>query len=702
MTLYTSMKTNPLVRLLSCIKFQVLSTFALVLCFVLMFVPVHADLDVLVIGSIHSFSEGNESGVVQEKAFNPTSIATQLQSILSQDSAISETVNVEFEDIYKSKFLNTPIGGSGTLWSMEFHCYSLVQHFMWPEDKDARLANLRGEGDYVWDYIILCGDPYVMANFPGVYAEGVKMIHHEISQSANPAQLILLAQWPENNSGFSANDFNEIVHRVGDSAGVTVVPAGKAWDTYTSQDSSSSHPTPKGEYLAAASIYSMLYDRSAKSSGYTFASDGDTIADHALASIQANVGVPQYTGLYTLENAFQMKYVTKRTVSYTEYGTSTEEGFHRGLVDAFAAARVSPDRRGGSAANPVDFTYSRGTDAFEPDKQYNYGDRLQRGERTYGFPVGDHRGTAETEDGELTMRYGIDKRFYGGHSFYNGTDLGIAYSMVRENEVPLDVRAIPVRLLWAKMQHFQPTILAHRDGWHLSDELDRAVGAYMYTSLSGRCPIDDEPADTTSTQWKQWWCRKIGYETAWQMAHLTTRVPGFRVTPSSATATSVTPSTTETMTVEFAYPPQEAVTVSVSCTNHAAAIVGPKTLTFTRSNYNTPRQITLAGLPGAAASEDFEIVFTTTSEDHIFNGLSDFWAFNTTRSSTEVLTPVDAGISDINTVEDIAVAMDLNVATAEANNTILIGPFHGSVQWLGNGVVEYTPSIGYLGADQIV
>ena len=56
-------------------------------------VPAKSDLDVLVIGSTNTYSERNESGVVQEKAFNPTAIGTQLQSILSQDSAISETAN---------------------------------------------------------------------------------------------------------------------------------------------------------------------------------------------------------------------------------------------------------------------------------------------------------------------------------------------------------------------------------------------------------------------------------------------------------------------------------------------------------------------------------------------------------------------------------------------------------------------------------
>jgi hypothetical protein len=65
--------------------------------------PAQASLDILIVGSTHSFSEGNESGVLQEKPFNPTDIASELQSILENDSAIGETVNVIFDDIYKSE-----------------------------------------------------------------------------------------------------------------------------------------------------------------------------------------------------------------------------------------------------------------------------------------------------------------------------------------------------------------------------------------------------------------------------------------------------------------------------------------------------------------------------------------------------------------------------------------------------------------------
>ena len=655
------------------------------------------QLNILVLGSTHSYSEREigQAGVAHEKPFNPGGIASQLQSILAQDAAIAGTVNVTFEDIFKTKQIDTTVGSAATIWDLTYYSYSLIQHFMWPEGKDVRLADLRGEGTVAWDYIVLCEDPYIMANFPGMFAEGVKMIQNEVAKSASPAQVILLAQWPENSSGFSAGDFNEVVYRVGDSAGLPVVPSGKAWDAFTGQDTASAHPTPKGEYLAASAIYSRIFDRSAATSAYTYNPGGDAIANHAFSVVQANDGVAQYAGKYTIENPFQMKYYRGRQVDWNEYGTSTEEGFAGGLNDALSQARVGSVRRNPPASgNPVDLSYSRGNDWFEPEKQYRVDPAMH--DRVHGFPMGDHRNT-----GPLTMRYGIDKRYYRNSSHSNGTDLGIAYSMVREGEVPQDVRGIPVRLMWAKINHFRPEILAYRDSWHLSRELDRAVGAYMFTLLTGRCPVEAEPAEQSSTAWQQWFTRKLGYETAWQMAHLTTRAPGFRVLPSATNATTITPGGSETMTVQFVNPPQQEVTVSVSISNSSAAIVGPQTLVFTPANYNIPQQVTVAGIPGATAAENFEVAFSTTSTDEIYDGLSDAWGYTINRSSTVSVSQTDNGTQQVLATQSTPVEIQLGVTGADAANTTFAGPANGSISWTGPATIEYTPTSDYLGSDYI-
>lgn len=133
-------------------------TVAMIISLMLSMSFAQASLDILIIGSTHSYSEGAEAGVVHEKPFNPSGIATQLQSILAQDPAISETVNVVFEDVYKSKVLTTSITDT-QFWSRNFHSYSLAQYFMWPDGKDTRMSNLRGQNGTAWDYIIVCEDP---------------------------------------------------------------------------------------------------------------------------------------------------------------------------------------------------------------------------------------------------------------------------------------------------------------------------------------------------------------------------------------------------------------------------------------------------------------------------------------------------------------------------------------------------------------
>jgi hypothetical protein len=51
-------------------------------------------------------------------------------------------------------------------------------------------------------------------------------------------------------------------------------------------------------------------------------------------------------------------------------------------------------------------------------------------------------------------------------------------------------------------------------------DLDKASGAFMYTVLTEKCVLGDEPADRNSAEWKSWTAHKIGYETAWTLMHL--------------------------------------------------------------------------------------------------------------------------------------------------------------------------------------
>ena len=131
-------------------------------------------------------------------------------------------------------------------------------------------------------------DPYLLANMPGVFAEGVQLLTQEISKGG--AETILFAQWPESSSSFSVSDFNEVVYRVGKSADLRIIPAGKAWESLSNKDVNTIHPTQNGAYLSAASIYSTLYNKSAASSSYVYSNNSASadIANHAFNTIKNN------------------------------------------------------------------------------------------------------------------------------------------------------------------------------------------------------------------------------------------------------------------------------------------------------------------------------------------------------------------------------------------------------------------------------
>ena len=47
-------------------------------------------------------------------------------------------------------------------------------------------------------------------------------------------------------------------------------------------------------------------------------------------------------------------------------------------------------------------------------------------------------------------------------------------------------------------------------------------------------------------------------------------------------------------------------------------------------------------------------------------------------------------------------SINLNATGANSGNTVFIGPFHGSLGWSGDGVIQYTPAFDYVGGDLIV
>ena len=133
-------------------------TYRLIILSLLACCSAFADVNILLIGSSHSFSEGQEGKDVHGQAFNPKLIADELRKILSQDKTLGK-VNVVSEDYYTNKNIDTAIGGAGNNWPLKYHRYSLAQYYFWPAGRADRLKNLQGKLKGKWDYIVLMDDP---------------------------------------------------------------------------------------------------------------------------------------------------------------------------------------------------------------------------------------------------------------------------------------------------------------------------------------------------------------------------------------------------------------------------------------------------------------------------------------------------------------------------------------------------------------
>jgi hypothetical protein len=149
--------------------------------------------------------------------------------------------------------------------------------------------------------------------------------------------------------------------------------------------------------------------------------------------------------------------------------------------------------------------------------------------------------------------------------------------------------------------------------------------------------VEEKPADASSFAWRAWFCRKTGYEIAWQYATLQERVPGFKVTPASESA-EVSRLSPSAVSVKFHYPPKSNVTVTIASDNPSAGTATPSTLTFTPGNYSMVQSVTVNATNGNPTARDFNLTFTTASADSVFDGLVDRWQY-TNQTVAEPPTP---------------------------------------------------------------
>lgn len=461
-----------------------------------------AAINVLVVGSSKVFN-GQEDADSAKGKLDVTEIASSLEQIINYGHKRSAGPTVSFEDVYRTKMVDVAGGSGGRITQAEFHCHSLVQYYFWPEGRQQRLDNLCNRGTTQWDHIILVGDPYIISEMPGVYAEGVRLLAEKIREGE--AEIVLIAPWLADEE--KTKLISEVVHRVGQALEIPVAAAADAWLKLSNRRSLN------GGYLAAAGVVSALSGQRAWSPSFR----EERLAREILTAVQRNKGSQPFSTKFSVPNPFAMKYVDKQQITFHQTGTSSERGIKHALVDALKRcgiqAKEIPDRELAKSTAKVDFNYGRGNSNFEPQKRYQVAPE-QFG-RSYGFPMQEAKQSAA-----VSMLYGIDKRYYNGSQYDDGTDLGIAYDMIREDEVKADVRTIPIRLLWAKLKDANPELQPLRDKWHMHKALDAASGAFLVTLLTGQNPVGEEPAEKQSAQWNLWLGRKIGYQTAMVLGQL--------------------------------------------------------------------------------------------------------------------------------------------------------------------------------------
>lgn len=455
-------------------------------------------LNILIIGTSSSIEPGFEE-------YSTAQIATELQNILSEDTSISININVVSEDIYRTKTMSTGIAGMLTE-NRNYFCHSLAQYYYWPEDRQERMDNLTGNSTNNWDYVVIGADPYIVSYLPGYYSFGVNKIAAKIEQGG--AIPLLLMMWAKNDNFIS--HFEEFTYRTADGAKVEleVVPAGLVWNALpvSMKDNESQHPTLNGSYVAAASIYSHLLDQSASLSQYDY---NDSIADIAYSTLDYEKNQMHYFGDVSFISPYKSCKIGDQNLIYNHGGTSTENGILGGLQWVVSQAGKFLEY---GASSPVHFNYGRSS----MGDSHLYNVDPANFDYSFGYPLQDDKST-----GLVTMLYGLDKRT---NTYDVETDLGTARQMINQSELP-SARNVPLRTIVAQMLEEIPNVEIFSDNWHLSSDVNKAIGTYMYTILTDDCALTKAPMPTDSAAWRSWMSHKIGYETAWNVMYMNAQTP---------------------------------------------------------------------------------------------------------------------------------------------------------------------------------
>ena len=622
---------------------------------------------VLVLGGSQSYQTN------QEAAFLTAGVATNLQAILAGDSSVSQPVTVQNTDTYQSD------GGY-------FSSRTLMSWYYWPTNHAATLALLSSN----WNYVVMVDDPHVASTFPEYHLEGVMRISQQVQASG--AIPVSVMTWSSGTNALSK--FGEMAYRVGDGLGVAVAPAGYAWNNLSAAlKDAGTRPTARGAYVTAATIYSRLYNRSAKVSTYIPSgmtqADRDTLADVAFTTVQNEATNTHYSGTLRRPTHFAAPLVKKRRVTFAYWQSSTENRISDRLVTCFGVLRTAQSQPYTTSyqtwpdvLTPVDFGYSRFSSGY-PSLVQNYS--------TFDY---------EDDSGATTMVTGMDRVMYRNPPVGWEQETGAAD--VTDSKMDLGEFFVPLRVLWARIHEAQPQIQLQDvlgvegkpDLHHMIEPVNNGIAAMMTTLLTGRCPIGDEPAydpnATNSYAWQDWFCRKMGYEVAMQHATLEPRTHGFVALPSSSSKIFLKPGISETMPVQFRYAPASNVTVNVTCNQSGAVVLSQTNLTFTPANYATVQNVVVDLAPGTLPVGPVTLSFDTQSADPAFDAVHDEWTYYAvpviTGFTNTLIAHTQPGtlVGTVTTPDDTYGILKFSIISGNSNGVFAINSGTGAITVAGD------------------
>lgn len=674
-----------------------------------------ADVNILVIGSDRDSSEYNYSSsrasygfytlkAAPTKAFDPAGVVSELTNILKGDSE-QGAVRVVFEDF------NGKAEVSHNEKKEVFRHTNLFSwfHFPYPLNvaSEVRWPNLRGELDVKWDYVVLIGDAHTIERMPGFYALGVSEICKEVAKGG--AQTVLLMPWPSTESSSSYDHYKEVVYRVGRTGGCAVAPAGLAWQNIQAKladrsekdgEADASHPPFGGSYLAAATLYSRLFGKSATTSSYRGISK--TLADAAYKTVKANQGAVQYSGRFATPHPHAAQFNHNRNVRYSITGTSTERGHIKGITEVMKQCRVKsnndlshrydtndpgaegagwPVDEDGRFVGPIDFNFGK-YDFYNYD-EYKVNPDFWK--RAYIFPY----------QWKLTPESAVAQIAYH--------DLGAGVKAYSEG--PYVGATIP-RASWAMLKRLRPDIKMAGSGNHLSGIAIVPNTSFIYTVDSGRCPLPPEEVNPSD----QWSAMRVGYEAGWIMSNLQARAPGMRVLPSSEDKQEINhfhADGAEEMSVQFIFEPQQEVTVHLTSSMPSLIKIEPSMLTFTPENHDVAQTFRVSVVSDGSFEGEVTVNVATTSADEVYDELVDSWAYTAkTRASSSVPVAMKdgyrvavGGALKLSSHQGV-VANDKTSPKAPITKVSLVEDVrHGALELDEDGSLVYTPERGFHGAD---